>query len=338
MSDPNEIGAAVRQLLGDALGYLYPAALRVAASANIAEHLADGPRTAADLAELTDMNADHLHRVLRFLAGRGVFREDEDGKFHQTTAASLLRAGSPVSLRNLVLLFTGDMYWLPAGRLSDTVSQGSTVFDKLFGAQIFDHLPTDKAAQELFADAMADLSVLEHGGMAESYEFPESSTVIDIAGGLGGMLHAILTRNPTVHGVLVDRPEILARHRVQDPTVADRFTTAEGDFFTSVPTGGDVYLLKRIIHDKSDEEAVHILRTVRAAMSDTARLLVIDIVVPPGGLPHPNPMSDLLMMTVFEGRERTEGEIAALLSAADLKLSRVITTPSAMCITEAIAI
>ncbi|WP_222719155.1 methyltransferase [Actinokineospora xionganensis] len=336
-TDPKEIGAAVRQLLGDALSYLYPAALRVAANADIAEHLADGPRTAADLAERTGLHADHLHRVLRFLAGRGVFREDEDGRFHTTVAASLLRGGSPVTLRNLVLLFTSDMYWLPAGRLSDTVGKGNTVFDELFGGQIFDHLAKDAEAATLFADAMADLSVLEHGGMAESYEFPENGTVIDIAGGLGGMLHAVLTRNPSVRGVLVDRPEILARHRVRDPAVADRFETAEGDFFSAVPSGGDVYLLKRIIHDKSDEDAIRILRTVRQAMSGTARLLIIDIVVPPGGLPHPNPMSDLLMMTVFEGRERTEEEISGLLSAAGLKLSRVLTTPSAMSITEAMA-
>jgi hypothetical protein len=334
--DPAEIGTAVRQILGDALGYLYPAALRVAASADIAGHLADGPATPAELARRTGMHADHLRRVLRFLATREVFREDEEGRFHLTTAANVLRADFPVSLRNLVLLFTGDTYWQPAGRLDETVRRGNSVYDRIFGAQIFDHLPTDAERTRLFTDAMADMSVLEHDGMAESYQFPETGTVVDVAGGLGGMLRAVLTRNPGLHGVLVDRAEVLARHRLADPDLAGRWETAEGDFFRKVPAGGDVYLLKRIIHDKSDEDAVRILRCVREAMPDSARLLIIDIVAPPGGVRHPSTISDMLMMAVFEGRERTEEQLAALLSTAGLKISRVLPTPSAMSVTEAV--
>jgi hypothetical protein len=336
--DPQEIGAAVRQVLADALGYLYPAALRVAVSANLADHLADGPLTAADLAERTGMHADHLRRVLRFLATRGVFGEDENGAFHLTTAAQVLRADFPMSLRNLVLLFTSDMYWLPTGRLAETVRHGSTVFDKIFGGQIFDYLPTDAEQTRLFVDAMADLSVLEQGGMAESYEFPETGTVVDVAGGLGGMLHAVLTRNPGLRGVLVDRAEVLARHRLDDPAIAGRWETVAGDFFVDVPSGGDIYLLKRIIHDKSDADATRILRTVRQAMSESARLLIFDIVVPPSGRPNPNIMSDMLMMAVFEGRERTEEELGTLLANADLKITRILPTPTAMSITEVAAI
>lgn len=337
-TDPNDIGAAVRQVLGDALGYLYPAALRVATGAKIADHLAEGPRTVEDLAARTGLRPDHLRRVLRFLATRGVFGEDDSGAFHITTGAYLLREGVPGSLRSLVLLFTDEMYWLPAGRLADGMRGDTTAFGAVFGTQIFDHLATDSDRNRLFVDAMADLSVLEHDGMAESYDFPESGTVVDVAGGLGGMLRTVLTRNPGLRGMLVDRAAVLADHRLENPATTGRWTTAEGDFFTSVPEGGDVYLLKRIIHDKSDEDAVRILRTLRQAMSDTARLLIIDIVVPPGGLPHPNVMSDVLMLTVFEGKERTEAELAELLAAADLKLTRVLPTPSAMSITEAVAI
>ena len=337
-TDPKDIGAAVRQLLGDALGYLYPAALRAAAGAGIADHLAAGPLTAEELAAKAGVDAGHLRRVLRFLATRGVFGEDEDGRFALTTAASVLRADFPVSLRNLVLLFTDEMYWHPAGRLDETVRRGATVFDEVFGGQIFEHLSKDPAKNELFVDAMADLSVLEHAGMAESYDFPASGTVVDVAGGLGGMLQAVLVRNPGLHGVLVDRSEVLSRHRMTDPAVEGRFSLEDADFFSELPAGAEVYLLKRIIHDKSDEEAVRILKTCRAAMTGDSKLLILDIVVPPADQEQPNPTSDVLMMAVFEGKERTEEELAALLSAAGLKISRVLPTPSAMSLTEAVAV
>ncbi|TDV57582.1 methyltransferase [Actinophytocola oryzae] len=335
-TSPAEIGAAVRQILGDALGYLLPAALRVAASARIAEHLSDGPLTPEQLAERSGTHADHLRRVLRFLATRDVFREDEEGRFHLTTAASVLKADFPVSMRNIVLLFTDDMYWKPAGRLDESVLRGNSVFDKVFDGQIFEHLPSDADATRLFVDAMADMSVLEHDGMAESYEFPESGTVVDVAGGLGGMLRAVLTRNPGLRGVLVDRAEVLARHRLEDETTTGRWETAEADFFKELPAGGDIYLLKRIIHDKSDEDAVRILTTVREAMSASSKLLIFDLVAPPGGIQGPSIMSDVLMMAVFEGKERTEAELTELLSKAGLKLSRILPTPSNMSVTEAV--
>ena len=334
-TDPKDIGAAVRQLLGDALGYLYPAALRAAAGAGIADHLAAGPLTAEELADKAGVHADHLRRVLRFLATRGVFAEDADGRFSLTTAASVLRADFPVSLRRLVLLFTDEMYWRTSGRLDDTVRRGNTVFDEIFGGQIFEYLAKEPEKNELFVDAMADLSVLEHAGMAESYEFPASGTVVDVAGGLGGMLQAVLTRNPGLRGILVDRSEVLGRNRLGED-VAGRVELVDADFFESVPAGAEVYLLKRIIHDKSREEAVRILSTVRAAMTSSSKLLVIDIVVPPVGEEQPNPTSDLLMMTVFEGKERSAEELSELFSAAGLKITRVLPTPSAMSLTEAV--
>jgi hypothetical protein len=332
-----DVGALVRQVLGDSLGYLYPAALRVAARFGVADRLVDGPRTATELAAPCGVEAGHLGRVLRFLATRGVFREDETGAFHLTPAAGLLRSDNPVSLRSLVLLFTDDLYWRPAGRLDDAVAGGGTVFDDVFGAQFFDHLPRDEERAELFYTAMADLSVLEQGAIAGSYPFPETGTVVDVAGGRGGLLHAVLTRNPGLRGVLFDREPVLRRHRLDDPAIAGRWETATGDFYTSVPSGGDVYLLKRIVHDKTDDDSRRILRSCRQAMSDHSRLLVIDAVVPPGNGPHAGVLTDVLMLAVFEGRERTEDEIGELLAGADLKLSQVVATPTALSIVEAVA-
>ena len=335
--DPAALGAAVRQVLGDSLGYLYPAALRVAVRVGVADHLAGGPLPVQRLAALGGVQEDHLRRVLRFLATRGVFREDEDGAFHLTTAASLLRSDSRLPVGPLVLLFTDQLYWLPAGRLEEAVRKGGTVFEEIFGVQFFDYLPTDETRTELFSNAMASLSLTEHGGVVASYDFPEKGTVVDVGGGLGGLLHAVLTKNPGLHGILFDREPVLRQHRLDDPAVKGRWETATGDFYASLPAGADFYLLKRILHDKTDADGVRVLRACRQAMSDQGRVLIIDPLVPPAGdYPVATKLSDILMMAVFEGKERTERELAALLAQAGLALSRVIPTQGALAIVEAI--
>ena len=335
--DPAALGAAVRQVLGDSLGYLYPAALRVAVRVGVADHLAGGPLPVQRLAALGGVQEDHLRRVLRFLATRGVFREDEDGAFHLTTAASSLRSDSPLSVRSTVLLLTDEMYWLPAGRLEDTVRKGTTMFNDIFGSPLFDYLAGDEERARIFHTGIADLSTMEQDGIAESYSFPDTGMVIDVAGGPGGFLQAVLSRNPRLRGVLFDQEPVLREHRLTDPAIAGRWEIAAGDFFTAVPRGGDMYLLKRVLHDWDDAESLRILRSCRAAMSDQARLLVIDAIVPPGNDPHPSKLYDIAMMTIFDGKERTEQEFGGLLAAADLKPTRVIATPGTVSIIEAVA-
>ena len=335
--DSAAIGAAVRQLLGDSLGYLYSAALRVAVRVGVADHLAGGPLPVERLAALGGVQADHLKRVLRFLATRGVFREDENGAFHLTTAAGLLRSDSPLPVRSLILLFTDQLYWLPAGRLEDTVRKGSAVFGDIFGAQFFDYLPGDDERAELFSSAMACMSATEQGGIVDSYDFPEKGTVVDVGGGLGGLLHTVLARNPGLHGILFDREPVLRRHRLSDPAIGGRWETAAGDFYTSLPAGADFYLLKRILHDKTDADSVRVLRACREAMADRGRVLIVDPLVPASGdYAVSTKLSDVLMMAVFEGRERTEDELAALAAQAGLTLSRVIPTGGALTIIEAV--
>jgi hypothetical protein len=332
---PEDIPGLVRQVLGDSLGYLYPAALRVAVRLRVADLLAEGPRTPAELAEAAGVSADHLGRVLRFLATRGVFADDGTGRFALTPVARLLRADSPVALSSIVMLFTDDTYWRPAGRLEDTVRTGSTVFREIFGAPFFDHVLGAQERRDTFDTALADLSILEQGAIADSYSFPPTGTVVDVAGGRGGMLHAVLRRNPGLHGVLFDREPVLRNHRLDDPEIEGRWRTVAGDFTAEVPASGDVYLLKRILHDKNDDECLAVLRTCRRAMSDSARLLVIDPVIPAGSGPHPHVLSDILMMTVWDGRERTEDELGQLLADAEFKLNGVTPTPSGLSIAAA---
>jgi hypothetical protein len=334
--DPAALGAAVRQLLGDSLGYLYPAALRVAVRVGVADHLAGGALPVERLAALGGVQADHLKRVLRFLATRGVFREDEDGAFQLTTAAGLLRSDSPLAMASVVLLLTDELYWLPAGRLEDTVRKGSTVFEEIFGAPLFEFLAGDEERGRIFHTALDDLSATEHGGVVASYGFPETGTVVDVGGGRGGLLHEALTKNPGLRGVLLDHESVVASHRLEDPAIAGRWQTVAGDFFTDMPSGGDVYLLKRILHDWSDSDAVRLLLACRKAMSGQGRILVIDTVVPPGNDPDPSKLSDLAMMVVFDGKERTKEELASLFTQAGLKLNRIIPTPGTLSIVEAV--
>ena len=336
--DPAAIGAAVRQLLGDSLGYLYSAALRVAVRVGVADHLAGGPLPVERLAALGGVQADHLKRVLRFLATRGVFREDENGAFHLTTAAGLLRSDSPLAMASVVLLLTDELYWLPAGRLEDTVRKGSTVFEDIFGSPLFEYLAGDEERARVFHTALDDLSATEHGGVVASYDFPRSGTIVDVGGGRGGLLHEALARNGGLHGILLDHESVVAEHRLDDPAIEGRWQTVAGDFFSDMPSGGDVYLLKRILHDWDDAASVRLLRACREAMSGQGRVLVIDTVVPPGNDPHPSKLSDLAMMVVFDGKERTEEELASLFTQAGLTLNRIIPTPGTLSIVEAVAV
>jgi hypothetical protein len=332
----NDIGAAVRQVLADSLGYLYPAAMRTAVTLGIADQLADGPKTAEELAAKVGASADHLRRTLRFLATRGMFHEAEDGTFGLTVSAGLLRSSSPLPMASIVNLLTDELYWLPAGKLDDTVRAGTTAFPDIFGAPLFDFLAEHPDRGEVFHTALDELSATEHGGIVETYPFPESGTVADIGGGKGGLLREVLTKNPALSGVLFDHESVVADHQLDLPELTGRWAVEAGSFFDKVPAA-DIYLLKRILHDWNDTDCVRILRSCREAMAEGGRVVVVDTVVPAGNDPHPSKLSDLAMMIVFDGKERSEAELERLFAEADLKLSRVIPTAGSVSIVEAVA-
>ncbi|MDT3395671.1 methyltransferase [Streptomyces sp. B1866] len=340
LTTPEDIATAVQQVLAESLAYLAPAALHTAVRLRIADHLADGPKTAAELAALTRTDALSLHRVLRFLAMRGVFRVDAREVFHLTPAAQPLRTDVPYSVAAAVELFTDKMYWRPAGHLVDTVRQGATVFPDAFGAPILDYVDTDDPPGQLFADAMDQVSTTEQDLVAACCDLPDTGTVVDVAGGRGGFLKTVLAQHPGLTGVLLERERVLRRHRLgEDPGIAGRWQTRVGDFYAAVPPGADVYVLKRILHDKSEPDILRILHTCREAMTPQSRLLVVDAVAPreEGGMPPAVALSDLLMLTVYEGRERTEAEYRDLLAVAGLRTLRVTPTPAVLSVIEAAA-
>ncbi|GAA1404472.1 O-methyltransferase [Kitasatospora putterlickiae] len=324
-------------LVDEALGFLFPAALRAAADVGVADHLADGPASPAELAAATGTDARNLYRVLRLLATRGVVAEDARGRFTLTEAGQALRGDVPYSVRTAVQMLTDRTMWRPAGELTHCLTEGTTAFENLFGVPFFDHFAKDERTAAVFHVGMASMSDQENAPIAAAYDFPSSGTVVDIGGGHGGLLLEVLRRNPGLEGVLHDRAHVLAGNRLEGrPEVASRWTTREGDFFTAVPAG-DVLLLKRITHDWDDDACAALLGHCRRALRPGGRVLVLDAVVPSGNAPHQSKALDLMMMASLTGRERTEDDFAELFARAGLKLSRVIPTPTVLSVVEAVA-
>ncbi|WP_095990213.1 methyltransferase [Cystobacter fuscus] len=318
-------------------GFIYSAALCAAAELGVADLLEQGPRSAASLAKELGADAQSLYRLLRLLASVEVFSEDDSGRFSLTPAAHHLRTNAPGSLRSAVLMLTQRIFWSPAGELSETVRTGKDPFDRIFGAPFFDYLERDAKEGARFHRGMSCLSDLENGPIARSYDFTAMRRVVDVGGGHGGFIIEVLKAAPQVRGVLYDHRHVLAEARIAQAGLAGRCELAEGDFFESVPAGADAYLLKRILHDWSDEVCVRILHNCRKAMPEHGRILVVDTVIPPGNTPHDGKLLDVLMMMSLPGRERTEEEFRQLFAQAGLRLTRVIHTPAALSIAEAVA-
>jgi len=322
-------------LLDEAMSYLYPAALGAVAQLGVADHLANGALSPDELAALTGAHALFLHRTLRLLATRGIFGEDGDGKFHLTLRAEALRSDAPLSVRAAVIGLTSKVAWRSAEEFIGALRDGKPAFDRVFGVPFFEHVAKDPQAGVLFYQGMASFSDAVDGFVAHAYDLPESGTVVDVGGGFGGLLLRILRLRRGLLGVLFDREQALAAHRLGELGEPDRWEVVGGDFFEEVPAGGDIYVLKYILHDWSDEECVRILRNCRDALGD-GRVLVVDSVIEPGNEPDTGKLLDVMMMLNLTGRERTAAEFDQLLGEAGLRLVRIIPTGAPVSIIEAV--
>lgn len=313
----------IRHILGQAMGYMYSGGLRAVALLGVADHLVDGPRDTEELAELTGANGPFLRRLLRFLATRGVFREDEDGRFHLTPHADVLRSDTPNSIRAGVLTVTSDLFWLSTGDFVDAVRRGEPAFDLRYGRSFFEYLTENPETGMMFAEGMASMSAGETAHVVAGYDFPDSGVVVDVGGGRGGLLLDLLRRHPDLFGVLLDHEKVVEGHVLGQLGEDDRWKLVPGDFFESVPAG-DLYLVKNVLHDWNDEQCVRILRNCREAMNTGARVLVVDAVIPSGNEPHFGKAVDIMMLLLASGQERTRSEFEHLFARAGLRLTRVI--------------
>lgn len=311
-------------------------ALQLVAELGVADLLADGPRTVEDLAVATSTHPDALRRLLRALAGCDVFTEQPPHGFALTATGHHLRTDHPASVRSFVMVsgvvspvFIEAMH---------SLRTGDPTFPKAFGEPFFDYLRSHPEHGALFDTAMADRARLDAAAVVDAYDFAGARRVVDVGGGNGTLLAAILHANPETTGVLFDQPHVVdaARERIGAEGLADRCAVSGGDFFSDDVPDGDVYLLRLILHDWPDDRAAAILRNCRRAMAPGDRLLIIEEVPPAGDAPHPAKINDFIMLLLLSGRERTGDEHAALLAEAGLRLTGVVGTASAVSVIEAV--
>ncbi len=318
------------------VGYRLSQALHVAAKLGIADLLAEGPRRAEDLAGVTGSHPSSLYRVLRLLASEGVFEELEEGQFTLTPLAEPLRSDAPNSLRARAIFDGEEWNWHPWGNLLHSTKTGGSAFDHTYGVAVFDYLKETPEAATSFDSLMAAQTRPWALSVADAYDFADIGTLVDVGGGYGALLAAILTAHPHLKGVLVDLRHVVAgaRPKLEEAGLAGRCETVAGDFFQSVPDGGDAYILKHVLHDWDDDRCVSILGNCWRAISNEGRLLVIEFLVAPGNEPDYGKYLDLNMLVLTKGRERTEEHYRTLFKAADFTLSRVVATRSELSIIE----
>jgi hypothetical protein len=324
-------------------GYLVTQMIYVAAALGVADALADGPRSSAELARTVGADPGALHRLLRGLAAEEVLTEDHDGRFALAPAGELLRTGVPGSLRGAVLA-RGEVYHDAAGRMLAGVRGEGVPYELAHGAPFFEHLDRHPDREATFQASMAGRSDAEAADVVAAYDFSRLDRLVDVGGGAGNLLAAILRSAPRLSGVLFDRPGVApaAEARMRDAGVADRCDLVAGDFFASVPAGADAYVLSRVLHDWDDEECRRILARVRAAMGEHSRLLVVEAILPERAIDRPPAIRmDLHMLVLFShARERTESEFSALLADSGLRVQAVFPTrsPAGLSVLEALPV
>jgi len=320
------------------LAYRMSQLIYVAARLGLADSLKDGPKRSEDLAALVGVNPDALYRVLRALASNGIFMEAEDRYFALTPLAVPLQTGVPGSVRGVALMQNQESRWRAWGELIYSVKTGKSAFEHIYGMSNWEYYAKHPDVFEQFSEGMAELTRPTIPAIVAAYDLAGRVRIVDVGAGRGHLMAAILAQYPQLRGVIVEVPSLIedGRKVLETAGVAARCELVAGDYFESVPGGGDVYILKSIIHGMDDENAVRVLQNCRQSVVDDGRLLVIQVIVPLGNTPAPIKVSDILHLVSGGGQERTEVEYRALFDAAGFKLARVYPTASSFSILEGV--
>jgi SAM-dependent methyltransferase len=315
-------------------GMIKTQVLNVAASLGLADILAEEAKDASALAQATGTHAESLARVLRCLVACGVLIRDSEDRYSLTSAGKLLRSDSQPGGRAGAIFYGSHFIWDAWGNLLENVRTGKTAFELAHGAPVFDYLSTHPDDLRINTEFMTEMALPRLLAAARSYAFPPSGLVVDVGGGDGAMLVAILEANPGLQGLLFELPEVVeaARSRLESARFDDRYTLKAGSFFDDVPAGGDVYVLSNILHDWDDDHCRRILANCRRAMREGARLFIVDAIMP-NDPPFTLAALDLQMMVVLGGKQRTEQEYRAIIQPAGFQITTVV--PSGM---EAVAV
>jgi hypothetical protein len=310
--------------------------VHLAATLKLSDCLVDGPKTAEELAPLTGTHAPSLYRIMRTLASLGLFSEDHAHRFTLRPLAEALKSGTPSHATALIM--GGDLVARSLDNMLYSVQTGRTGFQNSFGMPLFDWLGGHPLEASLFNQTMVGIHGMEPPAIAAAYDFSAFKIIADVGGSTGNMLTTILARHPSPRGILFDLPHVVrdAPALLAKRGIADRVSIESGSFFETVPKGADAYVLSHIIHDWSEEKCLTILGHCRKAMKPESKLLLVEMVLPPGDTPHFGKILDMTMLVMPGGEERSEAEYAALLGKAGLRMTRVVPTESAVSVVEAV--
>jgi hypothetical protein len=331
--------AVVQHLFQLISGYMVSAALGAVMRLGVPDQLAGGARSTADLARTVGASEDALFRAMRALAMVGIFAETAPRTFVLTPVGQLLRRDVPFSAHDMALFLADDFHFRVYAEMLQAIQTGQPVGEKVFGMPVFEYFRQHPDLSARFNNAMTNFSASVAPAALAVYDFGGIGVLVDVAGGHGMILGSILQRYPSMRGILFDVDHVIAG---AGPTldalgVRNRVQTVVGDFFAGVPAGGDAYIMKHIIHDWDDERSGVILRHIRTALEGKpdGRLILLESVVKPGNEPDLSKLTDLEMLLLPGGRERTEAEFAALCSANGFELTRVVPTESPLAVIEA---
>ncbi len=329
------------KILDMLLGMMKTQAIHEAVRLNLAEPVKDGPRSVTELAQETQTHPVALLRLLRALEGLGLFVEVEAGKYGQTALSHFLRPGVPGSMYDVAGIHGELWQWRPWEGFSYSLQTGKTAFDQLFGMPLFEYFANHPREGKGFQQAMAGFSQQVDNPLAQGYNYSAFSSIVDIGGGFGGLLAAILRAQPQLTGTLFDLPSVIdsAHEQIAASDIAPRCRLVAGDMFQAqeIPQGADAYIMRQIIKDWKDEAAVQILSNCRQAMRPRGKILVVEQVILPGQYTLTTKLVDLQLMVVLSGQERNEAEYRALFEKAGLTLARIVPTHSPYSILECIA-
>jgi hypothetical protein len=328
------------QMLQFFSGFWISRCIYVVAKLGIPDFIKDRPRTAEELAAATGAHAPTLFRVLRALAPIGILTQDESNRFGITPLSETLLSDIPGSLRAFAMTELGEEHYPAWGELLHSVRTGGIAFDHAFGEPVWEFFGKHPENAQIFNDAMSGMTAQANEALHAAYDFAGIKTIVDVGGGHGGFITSILKKNPSMQGILFDAPRVIegALDPVQASGVAERCVLMGGNFFESVPAGGDAHILKWIIHDWDDWQSTTILKNCHQALAENGKLILVEAVVPAGSEYHFSKFIDLNMLVVTGGRERTEEEYRKLYEASGFQLTRVVRTESPFSVIEGVRV
>ena len=322
--------------------YRLTQSISVAAKLGIADLVADGAKSSEELAQATGTHAPSLYRLLRAVASFGIFVEDENGRFGLTPRAAILQSNVPGSIRSYAIVQGDEWHWRMWGEILYSVKTGQPAFYHLYGMEFQDYYDQNPDVAARFDAAMVGVLGMTDAAITANYDFSTVGKVVEVGtgGGDGNLLSAILKNNSLVQGIFFDLPSRIqpAQRVIEAAGLLDRCEVVAGDVLQSFPSGGEAYIIKNLVHDYDDQRAIKLLKNCHEAIAENGKVLVVEMIVPPGNEPSLAKMVDVEALIMSAGAiERTEEQYRNLLSAAGFKLTQVISTRSPMSIIEAVA-